>query len=43
MWVGTLKSLYDGGISAVDDIFDQQDLSTETPMEKVYGPQEGLC
>ena len=42
LWVknlqGELKSLYDDIISAVDDFFDQWDLSTATPMKEECEP-----
>ena len=38
-----MKSSSDDIIYAVDDFFDQWDPNTAIPMEKMCGPQQGLC
>ena len=42
-----LKILYDDAISDVDDVFDQWNTKTSTPMKEIYGLQcwklEPIC
>ena len=40
---GGLKSSYDDVVSVSNVLFGQWDPSTKTPIEKVHGPQGGLC
>ena len=43
LYEGGLKSSYDDVISAIDNFFNQRDLSPTTPVEVECEPQEGLC